>query len=123
MGLRFPEQAFGGCFFVTTSFHEMKRYGDIPGIYEALAKSLIFCLDKYTARLISYVFMPSHIHFIVVIDGKRLGDFMRDFKKYVAQKEASDFGIRERPIWQYRYDRSGRDNVRTSASGEIGIYP
>ena len=30
---------------------------------------------------------------------------MRDFKKFVAQKEAPALGIRENPIWQSRYDR------------------
>lgn len=70
-----------------------------------MAKSLVFCLEKYGARCIGYVFMPTHIHFLIAIDGNRLGDFMRDFKKYVAQKVIADHGILSSRVWQARYDR------------------
>jgi REP element-mobilizing transposase RayT len=88
MGLRFPEQIHGQYFFVTTTFKDWQPLGNIPGMYEALAKSLAFCLDKYGALVLAYVFMPSHIHLILNIDGHHLGSFMRDFKKYIAQKAA-----------------------------------
>ena len=105
MGLRFPSQLFGQCFFVTTSFKDRRRYGDIFGLYPALARSLAFCLDKYDSKAIGYVFMPSHIHALLVIEGNRLPNSMRDFKKFISQKEAKGLGITEPTIWQYRYDR------------------
>jgi hypothetical protein len=49
--------------------------------------------------------MPTHVHFVIVIGGSRLGGFMRDFKKYVAQKIARDFGTNSGAIWMHRYDR------------------
>ena len=49
--------------------------------------------------------MPSHIHFIIFIEGKRLSHLMRDFKKYIAQKVAKEFNIKESGIWCQRYDR------------------
>jgi len=49
--------------------------------------------------------MPSHIHLLLAINGAVLSDFMRDFKKYISQKEAKSLGILEKNIWQYRYDR------------------
>ena len=105
MGLRFKGQSSGTCFFVTTSFHQHSRFGDIPGVYEALVDSLWFYIAKYSALLPAYVFMPTHIHLLLLIEGNLLGPFMRDFKKYVAQKSVRDSGIITVPFWQPRYDR------------------
>ena len=104
MGLRFKEQNLGECFFVTTSFENHRRLGEIDGVYEALSESLNHRLQVTESRVIAYVFMPSHIHMVILIKGDRLGGFMRDFKKFTAQKT-----IREitggKKIWQDRYDR------------------
>ncbi len=105
MGLRFPAQIHGQVFFVTTTFKDWGRLGDIPGMYQRLADSLNFCAAKYDALIIGYVFMPSHIHTVIYIQGNRLSDFMRDFKKYISQKAAKDLGIRSGSIWMPRYDR------------------
>ena len=48
--------------------------------------------------------MPSHVHLLVEIDGVHLGDLMRDFKKFIAQKIAIDYGLTG-SIWMPRYDR------------------
>ena len=105
MGLRFIEQKHGSCFFITTSFRDHARLGDVPGVYEVLAKSLKFCVEKYKALLPGYVFMPSHIHLMLVIEGDSLADFMRDFKKFVSQKGIRDCGVTDSYVWKYRYDR------------------
>jgi REP element-mobilizing transposase RayT len=105
MGLRFPQQILGSCFFVTTTFHDRRKHGQIEGVYSALADSLKFCLEKYKVLLPGYVLMPSHVHLLLVIDGNSLADFMRDFKKFVSQKALKDCGIDDTQIWMPRYDR------------------
>lgn len=105
MGLRVKEQIHSSCFFVTTSFHEHQRFGDVPGVYEALADSLRHYLQEYQALLPAYVFMPTHIHMLLIIDGDRLAGFMRDFKKFVSQKSIRNCGVVSPTIWQSRYDR------------------
>jgi len=105
MGLRFPEQIFGSCFFVTTTFYDWQKHGQIKGVYSALSDSLKFCLEKYKARLPGYVLMPSHLHLLLVIDGSSLANFMRDFKKFVSQKALKEYGIEDAQIWMPRYDR------------------
>jgi putative transposase len=104
MGLRFPSQRHGECFFVTTTFRDWRLLGDLPGLYEDLVESLGFCLDKYAARLAAYALMPSHVHLVVLINGTQLSGMMRDFKKYTGQKIAADLGIKG-GIWMPRYDR------------------
>ena len=105
MGLRFPQQVSGSCFFVTTSFYQRSKLGEIEGVYSTLASSLKFCLEKYDALLPAYVLMPSHVHLLIVLDGSRLGDFMRDFKKFVSQKALKECCINGPHIWMPRYDR------------------
>jgi REP element-mobilizing transposase RayT len=103
MGLRFKDQDFGTSFFVTTSFKDRIRFGDIPGVYEQLAESLSHRLKETNSKLAAYTFMPSHVHLFLFIEGKLLAGFMRDLKKYTAQKSLADL-CRTKKIWQYRYD-------------------
>jgi putative transposase len=105
MGLRHPDQKNHGCFFVTTSFMGRKPYGKRPGLYEEMAKSLQFCEQKYNAAIAGYVFMPSHLHLLIFIDGQELSNFMRDFKKYISQKAKRDLGINVPNLWMPRFDR------------------
>ena len=105
MGLRFPEQVHGQCFFVTTSFADRAPLGEIAGFYEALAENLDHYCDAYHAAILGFVFMPTHIHLVIAIDGSRLSEFMRDFKKYVSQRAAKELGIKRKRIWMSRYDR------------------
>ena len=104
MGLRYKDQDLGETFFVTTSFIDHNTWGNITGVYEALAEALNFRLEATKSKLIAYVFMPSHLHLILAINGKTLSAFMRDFKKYTAQKGLKDF-CKAPKIWQDRYDR------------------
>ena len=113
MGLRFKDQSHGNCFFVTTCFHGHSRQGDIPGVYDVLARSLTFCIEKYKAALPAYVLMPSHIHLLIIIEGHKLAGFMRDFKKFVAQKGMSECGVTAGTIWQFRYDRVAITSEKT----------
>jgi putative transposase len=107
MGLRFSGQVHGSCFFVTTAFRGHARLGEIKGVYEAVCDSMRFYLDKLSAAIIAYVLMPSHIHFVIVIEGDKLGAFMRDFKKFTSQKSIRDLGIAEDRVWEDGYDRVG----------------
>ena len=95
----------GGCFFVTTTFTDWNRFGEVKGLYPGICKSLEFCMEKYEALLSGYVLMPSHIQLLIFIDGSKLSGFMRDFKKYVSQKIAKDLGLGVSAVWKPRYDR------------------
>ena len=104
MGLRLQNQIFGECFFVTTSFLDHQPLGCKPGVYEILATAVNYQLDETGAKLLAYVFMPTHLHLILLINGGLLSEFVRDFKKYTSQKALADF-CASRRAWQSRYDR------------------
>ena len=105
MGLRYPDQKNHSCFFITTSYINHSAFGHIPGFNEEIINSLIYYSDKYRGKISGYVLMPSHIHLLLFIDGNKLAGFMRDFKKYIAQKVGKRFDIRTPNIWQRGYDR------------------
>jgi len=104
MGLRLKNQEFGECFFVTTSFKDHAPLGNHAGVYEILATAVNFQIDEIDAKLIAYVFMPTHLHLLLAINGRKLSDFIRDFKKYTSQK-ALNKCCPSQKAWQQRYDR------------------
>ena len=104
MGLRLPGQESETCFFVTTSFIDHQRLGNIEGVYESLGEAFRFCLEKNDAKLLSYVFMPSHLHAVLLLEGGKLAGLMRDTKKYTAEKSLKQYAIQGK-LWQPRYDR------------------
>ena len=105
MGLRFKDQNLCDCYFVTTTFADWEKYGEISGVYEVIADSLKFYSIKYKAKIVGFVFMPSHIHFLIIIDGNKLSHLMRDFKKYTSQKSIKELGVNRGKRWKSRYDR------------------
>ena len=104
MGLRLINQKSASCFFVTTSFNNHTELGNIPGVYEILAESIVNRLDNTQSKLIGYVLMPSHIHLLLMIDGDKLSAFMRDFKKFTSQKSLKRFS-EDSSLWEAGYDR------------------
>lgn len=111
MGLRLPGQESANFFFVTTSFHDRQLLGNHPIVYPELGAFLANRLSITKSRLVGFVFMPSHIHLILDIEGSLLSEFMRDFKKFTAQKSLSQFAINGR-LWQERYDRFALNNYK-----------
>ena len=105
MGLRFPDQRGHSVFFVTTTFADWHRYGDIPEVYPEITDSINHYCATYSAKVPAYVLMPSHLHLILSIAGDTLGPYMRDFKKYTAQTWIRNRVIRQSSIWMARYDR------------------
>ncbi|WP_288424721.1 transposase [uncultured Spirosoma sp.] len=108
------------CFFITTTCYQHIPLLCTSSCFHLLFDSFQFYNEKYSAKLIAYVFMPNHIHFVIFFDGEnRLIDYMRDFKKYTArvlrehlQDERPDllrFIVHEsngqhHKIWNDRYD-------------------
>jgi len=104
MGRRLANQDSAEYFFITTSFVNRQTYGNIEGVYDILGEALNFRADRTKAKVMAYVFMPSHIHLVLKINGKQLSSFMRDFKKFTAQSSLASL-IHKGKIWQDRFDR------------------
>jgi putative transposase len=75
------------CFFVTTNCY-LKQYLLLDeAIFEIILANFRFYNGKYKARLMAYVLMNNHIHFIVYfLEENFLSKYMRDFKKYTAKE-------------------------------------
>ncbi|QDK81206.1 hypothetical protein EXU85_22385 [Spirosoma sp. KCTC 42546] len=75
------------CFFITTTC-----YQHLPLLFDAtcftiLFDSFRFYNEKYKAKLLAYVLMNNHIHFIIFFQAEtRLIEYMRDFKKFTSLK-------------------------------------
>jgi|SRR3972149_9095025 len=85
MGLRNRWNYSGHPYFITTTVVEWTNVFKNSLYFDILCKSLVFCKEKFTCRLLAYCLMPNHIHLIVWPSlNTAISDFMRDFKKYTA---------------------------------------
>lgn len=86
MGLRYRTQLLDyHCFFITTTFYKRIRHLEDPRMVAIINESFHFVNEKYACRLIAYVWMPDHIHFICYFEKEnKLIEYMRDFKKYTS---------------------------------------
>ena len=75
------------CFFVTTTCHQHLSIPSDSICFSILFDSFLFYNEKYKAKLLAYVFLNNHIHFIIYFQEEtRLIDYMRDFKKFTSLK-------------------------------------
>lgn len=90
MGLRnraiFDKQ--GNVYFVTTTVMNHDRIFALGDRYcNIIIDSLKYQINEHKTKLIAFVIMPSHLHFIMSFpEGESLIDFMRDFKKFTSVK-------------------------------------
>jgi putative transposase len=75
----------GGCFFVTTSVVDFIPVFGINNCADIVVASVKFCQNKFKFHISVYVIMPHHLHILFTIpESIKLGDVMRDFKKYTS---------------------------------------
>jgi putative transposase len=75
------------CFFVTTTCHKFLPLLEDDECKKILYDAMKFVNEKYVCEIISYVWMPNHIHFICYFKVEnKLIEYMRDFKKYTSIK-------------------------------------
>ena len=75
------------CFFITTTCHQHLPLLADSTCFSILFDSFLFYNEKYKAKLLAYVLLNNHIHFIIYFQEEtRLMDYMRDFKKFTSLK-------------------------------------
>jgi putative transposase len=108
------------CFFITTTCYQHLPLLFDTQCFSILFDSFQFYNEKYKAKLLAYVLMNNHIHFILFFEeANHLSNYMGDFKKYTSLKireymqilqseqlQHIDYEHRSQPfkIWTDRYD-------------------
>jgi putative transposase len=71
------------CFFITTSCYQHKYLLFNKTCFDILLTNFHFYNARYQAKLLGYVLMSNHIHFIIYFQDRNfLSKYLRDFKKY-----------------------------------------
>lgn len=71
--------------FITTTCNNWLCLFINETCYRILAESFNFVNQKYNVHVIAYVFMPNHIHLILLFeDGEVISSYIRDFKKFTS---------------------------------------
>lgn len=75
-----------GIFFITTTAVNFLNVFKIPNCCDLLIKNIIYYKKKYNFRILAFVIMPSHFHWIIEPDVNKgtISEIMRDIKKYSA---------------------------------------
>ena len=116
---------FNDTFFVTTTVVEFIKIFLSECYCDILVNNIKHYQQRYSFKILGYVIMPSHWHWIVTIDRTKgtLSDIMRDIKKYSAwdlmdmlEKEgrndlletfarnAQEYPDQKRKLWMPRFD-------------------
>jgi putative transposase len=77
------------CFFITTSIFNKEHLLLDENICKMIVENFVFYNKKYNAKLLAYVLMSNHIHFVIWFDKEEeaqspVSEYMRDFKKYLS---------------------------------------
>ncbi len=111
-------------FFVTTTVIEFMNAFTDKAACDILIKNIRHYQQRYKFTILAYVIMPSHFHWIVLIDNKygTISDIMRDIKKYSAwdimeylikkdkridaafKSAAEGYEDQKRKFWMRRFD-------------------
>jgi REP element-mobilizing transposase RayT len=117
-------------FFVTTTVINFLNVFTDPKACDILVSNIKHYQEKYHFTILAYVIMPSHFHWIVLVDNKygTISDIMRDIKKYSAweimdylssKNDKTCFNVapgkyigQKRKFWMYRFHDEGIRNEK-----------
>lgn len=111
-------------FFVTTTVVKFINIFNKELYCDLLIKNIKYYQNKYQFRVIAYVIMPTHFHWIIEVNPKlgTVSDIMRDIKKFSAwdimeaiekydpdkinifHDEAKNYPNHKRKFWMKRFD-------------------
>lgn len=74
------------CFFITNTGFGRRHFLLDDTCFQAILDNFKFYNERYKARLMAYVLLVNHIHFVIYFEEEnRLSDYMRDFKKFTSR--------------------------------------
>ncbi len=117
-------------FFVTTTVIGFLNVFTNDKVCEILIRNIKHYKEKYKFTILAYVIMPSHFHWIVLVNNKfgTISDIMRDLKKFSAwdimdylsknnseidsefKKASNGYNDQKRKFWMPRFDDLGIRN-------------
>lgn len=102
-------------YFITTTVMNFARVFSLGECYYGILRdSLKYVLQEHHAKLLAYVFMPSHIHLLIDMpEGESISDLMRDFKKFTSTKVRQRLEIDGHMGWieELRRNAAGRTHI------------
>jgi putative transposase len=113
------------CFFITTTCHQHLPLLADKTCFTILFDSFQFYNNKYKAKLLAYVFMNNHIHFIIIFQEEtHLMAYMRDFKKFTSLKLREHIEtIEPDQLWRIEYEtRRQHFKIWTDRYDDVYLY-
>ncbi|WP_229598678.1 transposase [Runella limosa] len=109
--IRNPEEVY----FLTSTVVDWVDVFTRPIYKDIIVDSLRYCQSHKGLMLYGWVLMSNHLHLLVQAkEGKLLGDIMRDFKRFTANRllEAVQFENESRKEWlMHKFEWNGMQNI------------
>jgi REP element-mobilizing transposase RayT len=119
----------GHIYDITTVIYDRLPISTRPSFITPLYDSLNFYRHKLQFKLLSYVFMPDHIHIIIWPFGEAtVSDIMRDCKKFTSTRIIRQAEVEEIDEWTMAFRQAGRETKRSKHKGwqdsfwDVNIY-
>jgi putative transposase len=104
----------GHIYYVTTVVYRRLRLFTNPAYVIPLFDSLHYYRHRHQCRLLGYVIMPDHIHFMLWPQQEdALENFMRDFKSYTAKRLIRQAEVEERRDLVAAFEQAGAETGRS----------
>lgn len=79
----------GNAYFITTSVNKFIKIFKEKNYIDILLENIDFYRTKYNFKLIAYVIMPDHLHWLIYPDQddvKKISNIMENFKKFTSRQ-------------------------------------
>ena len=104
----------GHVYYITTVVYNRLRIFARPSFVMPLLDSLNFYRHSYEFKLLGYVIMPDHVHFIIWPSAKKAVEaFLRSFKEFTAKRIIQLAEVEKTPNWVNAFRQAGAETRRS----------
>lgn len=104
----------GHIYYITTVVYNRLPIFTRPSFVIPLIDSLNFYRYKQEFKLLGYVIMPDHVHFIIwPFGGATVSDIMRDYKKFTSVRLIRQAEVENITEWTTAFEQAGEETGRS----------
>lgn len=101
-------------YYITTVVHDRLPIFTRPAYIVSLLDSLNFYRHKLSFKLLGYVLMPDHIHFLIRPYGEAsISEIVRDYKKFTSVRIIRQAEAESNKAWLEAFHRAGAQTGRS----------
>jgi len=103
----------GSIYYITSEIYNRIKLFTTASFVIAIIDSLNYYLYQYSIKIVGYVIMPDHIHFLLYLQVEQaITDFMRDFKRFTSGRITRQAKVEGKTDWIIMFEKAGENTER-----------